>query len=74
MKKILDFGYKLYKFMCCLCYGFTLGVLFVVLPYLLVLKLSITKPNDLFLGITHFCLIVVAQLFYLKTYKWLTPN
>lgn len=74
MEKVLNFGYTLYKFMCGLCYGFTLGVILVLIPYLLILKLSIITPTSLMLGLSQFCLIVVAQLFYLKTYKWILPK
>jgi len=62
---------KLIKFIYCMAYGFTLGTIMVALPMLMLEKLQITPVSDVIKYITYICLLLVTQLFYIKTYKWL---
>lgn len=54
-----------------MAYGFTLGTIMVALPMLMLEKLQITPVSDVIKYITYICLLLVTQLFYIKTYKWL---
>lgn len=74
MKKIIDFLSRIYILSCCFCYGVALGIIFVAIPYLLIIKLSIIKLDSFILNLCEFCLIIVGQLIYFKTYKWILPK
>lgn len=64
---------KYIQFIYCGAYGFFLGAISVI-PILLILKLNPIPPSNTIIGILAFCFITVAQLFYVKTYKWLIYN
>lgn len=66
--------YKLCILILHFCYLTTLGIFFIIIPYLIILKLSIPKSNDYVLDILQFTLLVFTYMFYKKTHKLIIPE
>jgi len=64
---------KYIQLLCCCAYGTFLGLIS-ILPLLLLLKIGPGPYSDIVQGVLAFCSVTVAQLFYVKTYKWLIYN
>jgi len=62
---------KIINFIYCMAYGFMLGTVMGAIPMLLLQKLQTQPSSNIIQGLTGLSLVLVSQLFYVKTYKWL---